>query len=157
MHLINYTPDTGEVHGPGRLAPVDKHNYSLMPHDADMGAGQGASPQSGDPTMSGLQDQWARQQHEARNAPVPWQSTLTSGAGMGAGIDWGNTQGPAVSSPGSPPGASGTGRYAPAQAARDNVFSPGQPPMAAHPYGTGPGPQLQATGPETRDFAQRGS
>jgi hypothetical protein len=112
-HLINYTPDTNEVHGPGVLAPSDKLNYSLMPHDAGMG--------------------------------------------MGAGVDWGMTMGPGIASPGSPPGTTGNGRYAPAQSARDNSFSPGQPPISAHPYGTGPGPQLQATGPETRDFSQRGS
>jgi hypothetical protein len=122
-HLINYTPDTNEVHGPGSIAPVDKLNYSLMPHDADLGS-----------------------------APK-----VPTGMGMGAGIDWGNTQGPGIASPGSPPGATGNGRYAPAQSARDNSFSPGQPPISAHPYGTGPGPQLQATGPEVRNFDQRGS
>src|SRR5260221_2939717 len=31
IKLINYTPDTKEVHQPGVLAPVDKLNYSIVP------------------------------------------------------------------------------------------------------------------------------
>ena len=112
-HYINYTPDTNEVHGPGSLAPQDRLNYSLLPHD-DL------RPKS-----------------------------------MGAGVDWGRTVGPGIANPGMPPGSEQGGRYSPTQALRDNTFSPGQPPIAQHPFGTGPGPQIQAAGPDIRDFDQR--
>jgi murein DD-endopeptidase MepM/ murein hydrolase activator NlpD len=42
---INYTPETGEIHGRGQQAPVDKLNYTLLPEDA-LGAGHGAAGSS---------------------------------------------------------------------------------------------------------------
>jgi hypothetical protein len=39
---INYTPETGEVHGRGVVAPRDKLNYTLLPEEA-LGAGHGGS------------------------------------------------------------------------------------------------------------------
>lgn len=36
---INYTPETGEIHGRGQAAPADKLNYSLIPESALTGSG----------------------------------------------------------------------------------------------------------------------
>src|SRR5215831_10443679 len=44
---INYTPETGEIHGRGQQAPADKLNYSLVPesalHTAPAGSGHTAA------------------------------------------------------------------------------------------------------------------
>lgn len=44
-HLINYTPATQEVHGPGMLAPVNHDNLSLVPASGAGNVGMGQSEQ----------------------------------------------------------------------------------------------------------------
>jgi hypothetical protein len=71
--------------------------------------------------------------------------------GIGAGAD----TPPGVGIP--PGGENMTGRYANNANMRANTFSPGQPPLSPTPYGVGPGPRLQASGPAERPFEQRGT
>src|SRR5215471_7366426 len=153
---INYTPDTGEVHPPGVLAPIDKLNYSLVPHD-ELQAGGNVSPPGQPPQGGGLQagqglSQMLQPQRTSPNTPSNvWKNTGQGGA-MGTGAD------SIVQSPGTPAGTDGlTGRYGESATLRTNAFSPGQPPLSPNPYGTGPGPRVQASGPTTRPVEQRSS
>src|SRR5215471_561010 len=160
---INYTPDTGEVHPPGVLAPIDKLNYSLVPHDELQAGGQlsppGQPPQppqaegggdAGSMLSQATQSQGQPQAISPRSSNV-WKNTGQGGS-MGMGAD------SIVASPGTPAGMDGlTGRYGEAATLRTNAFSPGQPPLSPNPYGTGPGPRVQASGPITRPVEQRGS
>lgn len=149
---INYTPDTGEVHAPGVLAPIDKLNYSLVPHD-DLNysgqLGQPSSPPGGAAQGGGAAGMGMSQAMQPQN---PMQSNVWKNSGEGAGAD------SIVKSPGTPAGTDGlTGRYGENATQRSNVFSPGQPPLSPSPYGTGPGPRAQASGPITRPFDERAS
>jgi len=153
---INYTPETGEVHAPGVLAPIDKLNYSLVPHDELQAGGnvsppgqppQGGGPAAGTGLSSALQPANAGQRVQSN----VWKNTGQGGS-MGMGAD------SIVASPGTPAGTDGLmGRYGENAALRTNQFSPGQPPLSPTPYGTGPGPRVQASGPTARPVEQRGS
>src|SRR5215471_16149449 len=160
---INYTPDTGEVHPPGVLAPIDKLNYSLVPHDELQAGGQlsppGQPPQppqaqgggdAGSMLSQATQSQGQPQAISPRSSNV-WKNTGQGGS-MGMGAD------SIVASPGTPAGMDGlTGRYGETATLRTNAFSPGQPPLSPNPYGTGPGPRAQASGPIQRPMDQRAS
>src|SRR5262245_55149338 len=138
--LINYTPKTGEVHAPGVPAPEHELNYSLMPHN--MGAGADAPMGQFTPYLAGA---------PGAREPLSGMVQPSWVQGPGAGAD-------APPGVGIPPGGEAlTGRYGTAANMRANTFSPGQPPLSPAPYGVGPGPRLQASGPAVRPFEQRGT
>jgi murein DD-endopeptidase MepM/ murein hydrolase activator NlpD len=146
VHAINYTPSTGEVHQPGVLAPIDQLNYSLLP--ADMPIGQPQTPFQ--PTVT--------QQPGAVRGAGPLAGAgggFSAGMGMGAGA--GGLPGSSIGADVSTGSESMTGRYGKQPSTRNNVFTPGQPPISPHPYGVGPGPRSIASGPQSRPMQQRGS
>ena len=144
--LINYTPKTGEVHAPGVPAPEDELNYSLMPHDSDMGAGADMpqwQPSTGtmDPYLQGGQP---TQEGMSGMVQPTW---VQPGAGADTPTGMGVMAGQSTLS----------GRYGTTANQRASTFQPGSPPLSPHPYGTGPGPRLSASGPAERPFEARGT
>lgn len=135
---INYTPETGEVHGRGQAAPPHMLNYTLLPGDAlgaghgsatggiaqGMGAGAGAPalsafgapqafagtpPLAGSPNMMGADPGSARAMPQWGGGGTPFGSRMGMG-NMGAGDD------PTDVDPTKPPPGATTGPAQPAPA-----------------------------------------
>ena len=114
---------------PGEQAPIDHINYT--------------------PATNEVHDRGTMAPKDKLNYTLlPTDALHGKSPGMGMGADYGTA----------PPGQSlFGGRYASAPSTQHNTFSPGQPPLSPHPYGTGPGPQTNVSGAGPRPFAERAS